>query len=332
MILSVETTIILKNFYSMEYKGLENYKKHVEEQKARKEAEKERAKERRKKKLEAEREKKKRANHRKMLKKKRDAYKPIKLKNQRRKQNRRAYLKRREVELAERRKNGDVFGYYRIILAKNHKMTKELSPSWWMGTAYQKYNDYIEENRRGVICEKRIAQSNIQDGEKVKYEILLLKKINPEEDDGVRNIRSEGGVFIENRITNNEKYAIIAKSDWYIPETYNVFGYNPVSDRKTGRWIFDNIINKDCCRENIKNVFMLDNKLIVQYDGDVDFILCKNTEECMRLYNGLEGEMDKKNKFVFFTNTLVEARKSWLYNLLEEKTGWSRDVLYKKKG
>lgn len=316
----------------MEYKGLEKYKKHVEEQKLKKEAAKARAEERRKKKLEAEREKKKRATHRNMLKKKRDAYKPIKLKNQRRKQNRRAYLKKREVELAERRKNGDVFGYYRIILAKNHKMTKELSPSWWMGTAYQKYNDYIEENRRGVICEKRIAQSNIQDGEKVKYEILLLKKIDPEQDNGVREIRNEDGLFVENRVANNPEYAIIAKSDWYIPETYNVFGYNPVSDRKTGRWIFDNIINKDCCRENIKNVFMLDNKLIVQYDGDVDFILCKNTEECMRLYNGLEGAMDKKNKFVFFTNTLVEARKSWLYNLLEEKTGWSRDVLYKKKG
>lgn len=316
----------------MEYKGLEKYRKYVEEQKLKKEVAKAKAEERRKKKLEAEREKKKRATHRNMLKKKRDAYKPIKLKNQRRKQNRRAYLKKREVELAERRKNGDVFGYYRIILAKNHKMTKELSPSWWMGTAYQKYNDYIEENRRGVICEKRIAQSNIQDGEKVKYEILLLKKIDSEQDNGVREIRNEDGLFVENRVANNPEYAIIAKSDWFIPETYNVFGYNPVSDRKTGRWIFDNIINKDCCRENIKNVFMLDNKLIVQYDGDVDFILCKNTEECMRLYNGLEGAMDKKNKFVFFTNTLVEARKSWLYNLLEEKTGWSRDVLYKKKG
>ena len=316
----------------MEYKGLEKYRKYVEEQKLKKEVAKAKAEERRKKKMEAEREKKKRETHRKMLKKKRDAYKPIKLKNQRRKQNRRAYLKRREVELAERRKNGDIFGYYRIILAKNHRMTKELSPSRWMGNAYQKYNEYIMENRRGVICEKRIAQSNIQDGEKVKYEILLLKKIDPEQDNGVREIRNEDGLFVENRIANNPEYAIIAKSDWYIPETYNVFGYNPVSDRKTGRWIFDNIINKDCCRENIKNVFMLDNKLIVQYDSDVDFVLCKNTDECRRLYNGLEAAMDKKNKYVFFTDTLVEARKSWLYNLLEEKTGWSRDVLYKKKG
>ena len=316
----------------MEYKGLENYWKHIEQQKLKKEAAKAKAEERRKKKMEAEREKKKRETHRKMLKKKRDAYRPIKLKNQRRKQNRRAYLKKREVELAERRKNGDVFGYYRIILTKNHKMTKELSPSWWMGTAYQKYNDYIEENRRGVICEKRIAQSNIQDGEKVKYEILLLKKIDSEQDNGVRKIRNEDGLFVENRVANNPEYAIIAKSDWYIPETYNVFGYNPVSDRKTGRWIFDNIINKNCCRENIKNVFMLDNKLIVQYDSDVDFVLCKNTDECRRLYNGLEGAMDKKNKYVFFTDTLVEARRAWLYNLLEEKTGWNRHVLFKKKG
>jgi hypothetical protein len=77
---------------------------------------------------------------------------------------------------------------------------------------------------------------------------------------------------------------------------------------------------------------MCDNKLIIYRDSDFDFILCKNKQECLRLYNGLESNLDKKNKFVIFSNYITEARKPWLYNELEKKTGWNRETLYKKKG
>lgn len=309
----------------MEYKGLEKYKAFKEKEKEKKKSKKTKDKAR-------EREKKKEETHKKRLKRRREAYKPIHLKNLRKKQNQRAYAKRRKAELDFHKKQGDVYGFYRIVLTKNHKQIDEFSFSWWMLNAYKKFNKYIEENHEGVICEKRISQSNKQDAEPVKYELLLLKKINPKEDDGVRELRDENGMFVENVIKNRVSYAIIAKSDWYIPETYNVYGYNPVSDRKTGRWIFDNIINVNCSKDNLKNVFMCDNKLIIQYDADFDFVLCKNKAECLRLYNGLENAMGKKNKFVIFSNYLVDARKPWLYNELEKKTGWDRDILYKKKG
>jgi len=309
----------------MEYKGLEKYKAFKEKEKEKKKA-----------KLAADkakaRAKKKEETHKNRLKRRREAYKPIHLKNLRKKQNQRAYAKRRRAALELHKKKGDVYGFYRIILTKNHKQYDELSYSWWMLTAYDKFNKYIEGNHKDVICEKIISQSNKQDAEPVKYEILLLKKIDPNVDDGVRELRDENGLFVENKIKNRTTYAIIAKSDWYIPETYNVYGYNPVSDRKTGRWIYDNIINVNCNKYNLKNVFMCDNKLIIQYDTDFDFVLCKNKNECLRLYNGLERAKDKKNKFVIFSGYLVDARKPWLYNELEKKTGWDRETLYKKKG
>lgn len=313
----------------MEYKALEKYKALVEQRKEKAKAKKAEKKKREK---EKERERKKEETRKRRLKKKRDAYKPIHLKNLRKKQNARAYKKRRSKVLAKHNANGDVWGYYRIVLTKNHKQTKELSSSWWMLTAYDKFNKYIEENRKGVICEKLIAQSSLQDGDDVKYEILLLKKINPEEDDGVREIRDKNGRFVENRIANNNKYAIIAKDDWYVPETYNVYGYNPVTDRKTGRWIFDNIVNSNCTRDNFKNIFICDNKLIIQYNSDLDFVICKTKDECLRLYNGLMNETDKNNKNILYSSFISENRKSWLYDQLENKTGWDRNVLYKKKG
>ena len=309
----------------MEYKGLEKYKAFKENEKAKKKAKK--AKDKAK-----AREKKKEETHKNRLKKRREAYKPIHLKNLRKKQNQRAYAKRKRAILEQHKKKGDVYGFYRIVLTKNYKQYDELSYSWWMLNAYEKFNKYIEENNKDVICEKITAQSDTQDADPVKYEILILKKINPKEDDGVRELRDENGMFVENVIKNRTTYAIIAKSDWYIPETYNVYGYNPVSDRKTGRWIFDNIINVNCSKENIKNVFMCDNKLIVQYNTDFDLILCKTKNECLRLYNALEGAMGKKNKFVIFSGYIVQARKTWLYNEIEKKTGWRRETIYKKKG
>lgn len=313
----------------MEFKGLEKYKEYVARKKER-----EQEKKKKKKKITKEKAniKKKEDAHKKLLKKRRDAYKPIHIKNLRKRQNKRAYAKRRKAELELHKKMGDVYGFYRIVLTKDYKQYDELSYSWWMLTAYAKFNKYVEKNNKNVICEKIIAQSNIHDAKPVKYEILLLKKIDPETDNGVRELRNEEGMFVENVIANRDKYAIIAKSDWFIPETYNVYGYNPVTDRKTGRWIFDNIINVNCNKYNLKNVFMCDNKLIVQYDNDFDFVLCKNTKECLRLYNALESNMDKKNKYVLFSNYLVDNRKPWLYNELEKKTGWSRETLYKKKG
>lgn len=120
--------------------------------------------------------KKKEESHQRILKKKRDAYKPIHIKNLKKRQNRRAYLKRKAKNIKQHKDNGDVKGYYRIILTKNYKMTEELTHCWWLVSAIEHFDRYVADNRNGVICEKQISQSNIQDSEPVKYEILLLKK------------------------------------------------------------------------------------------------------------------------------------------------------------
>lgn len=282
---------------------------------------KQKEKEKEKLKKQKEKEKKKLENYKKRLKKKREKYKPIHLKNLEKKHNAKAYQKRRKKVLEEKKKNGDVQGYYRIILTKNYTQTKELSPSRWLLTAYKKFNDYIKENNDNIICEKICTktQNNITP---VKYEILLLKKINPEIDNGIRELKNDNGLFVENKISNNNQYAIIAKNDWFIPETYNVYGYNPQTDKKTGKWILDNILLKNCNKDNLKNIFIFNEKLIIQYNLDFDFITCKNKEECIRLYNNLEYRCSNLTKYIVFTGFLSDNRKKWMNDKIKEKTGW----------
>lgn len=308
----------------MTFKALEKYKAKEKEKKLR-------AKERKKRQKKKEKEKKKAETHKRMLKKKRDAYKPIHVKYLQKKRNARAYKKRRDASLAEHRAKGDEYGYYRIIIARNYEHIQNLAMARWKVNAYERFYKFIEENHKDVICEKQCLRGITDTGNTVKYEILLIKKINPNEDNGIREFRNEIGTFIENRIENNNTYAIIAKEDWYIPEDYHVYGYNPMTERKTGRWIYDNIINKNCCRENLKNVFMCNNKLIVQYNGDIDLIICKNAAECMRLYNKLQDTTPKSNKFVFYSAFLDKNRIEWLYDLIEDKTGWPRTKIQRSK-
>lgn len=64
---------------------------------------------------------------------------------------------------------------------------------------------------------------------------------------------------------------------------------------------------------------MCDNKIIIQYNSDFDFITCKTPNECIRLYNGLQQATDPKNKYIIYSGFISDSHKTWLYNQLEEK-------------
>ena len=206
---------------------------------------------------------------------------------------------------------------------RDREQVGELGTSRWLLRAMGKFNDYVREHNDGVICDKRYTKKSGEVGTYFKDEILVLKLIDPKTDDGVRAFRNEDGMFVDHIVSNNSKYAIIAKSDVYTPETYQVYGYSPMNDKKTGRWIYDNIIAKDCSRDNFKSVFVLNNKLIVQYDGDFDLVICDSKDECVRLYEGLRAEAGPDNKFVAFAGFVVNSMKSRYYSMISEKTGWS---------
>jgi hypothetical protein len=300
---------------------------------------KQRDKERLKKKIAKEKEKqrwKKRIDaYKRDLAHRREKYKPIKIKNQRRKQNKRYYDKKRSAILAEKKANGDRYGYFRIILTRDYQMYEELGHAKWFLNGYNRYTNYIQEHNKDVICEKIILKNEkcreTQERKEVKYEILLIEKINPKTDNGEREIRNEYGMYTTNVISNNENYAIIAKNDWYIPETYHVYGYHPSKDRKTGRWIYDNIITHEHSIDNMKNIFYYKNKLIVQHNNDIDIIICKTKNEAKRLYDKCEQLSRNVYQYLFFTGEINKGRIKWLIQTIQEKTGWTYNKIIKNE-
>ena len=152
---------------------------------------------------------------------------------------------------------------------------------------------------------------------------MLLQKVGGFEEK-VTHLRDETGRFVENVIVDNDDFLILTKDEWLVEETFSVYGYHPNKDRKDFNFILNEMILKDCGIDNVKRVFVFNNRLIIQYDSDFDFVTCKTADECKRLYNTLQKYVGK-NKYVLFTGELTKEMSTWMLNEIEEKTGWDRN-------
>lgn len=245
--------------------------------------------------------------------------------------NRKAYLKRRKVQLAEKKKVGDVYAWHMIVIMKNNKKVKLLATAWWKTTAYARYLKAIEENRNTVKFPVEITetsetkQKSSKRSAKQKYEIMLLQKVTGNFEENVAYLRDKTGKFVENVIVDNNDYLILAKDDWFIEDTFSVYGYHPYNDRKNFDFLVNEIILNGCDRDNVRRIFVYNNRLIIQYDTDFDFVTCKTVDEVRRLYSTLEKHLGD-NKNILFTGALTKEMSSWFLNELEKKTGWSRQT------
>lgn len=245
-------------------------------------------------------------------------------------QNRRYYKKKRKAVLAEHEKIGDVYAYHMVLIMRNNCVVERIGAAWWRSTAYKIYNEAIKKNREEVkfplqITEQAtIGKTEVRTAQKEKYEIMIVQKIK-EGENHISHFRDEYGKLVEHVIINDkESHVIVDKDAWYVPETFKVYGYHPVRDRKDFDFILNEMVLNRDKHTDIRRVFTYLNKLIIQYDLDFDFVTCKTKDEAKRLYNTLEkyvGETD----YVFFTGTLNSTEQTnRLLNKMEEKTGWTR--------
>lgn len=292
-------------------KALERFKKQREE-KARKLAE----REERKKQREQEKKEVKRRKHKKIM---------------RHKANQRYYKKKRKAILKERFEKGDVYAYHLVLIMRNNRVVDRIGGAWWRSTAYELYNNAIEKNRQEVKYPKLITEqwrnSPKRHIQKDKYEIMIIQKIKDDESN-ISHFRDEYGRLVENVIVDDRgAHVIVDKDSWYVPESFKVYGYHPVKDRKDFDFILNELVLSKEKHQDIRRVFVYLNKVIIQYDLDFDFVTCKTKDEAQRLYDTLEKYSNGAD-YVFFTGTLRTAEQSTaMLNKLEEKTGWSRTVL-----
>lgn len=240
------------------------------------------------------------------------------------KRNARKYAKRKKALDEYRKLMGDEKGTFSIYLMKNGKRVKFFGRKRFKNVALGLYFDLLKKNREEVAFKQTIVKNYGKYVEN-KYELVLVKKLTPEESNNVTLLRDDNGKFIENYLVDAPTHKILDKNEWLIEETFNVYGFDPQKERKTFDYIYNNIILKPQTNA-YSRLFIYNNKLIHHYDDDFDMVRCKNTQQAIKLYDTIEKKIDKKKyPNIFFMGKLSGTSVEWVISEIQKKTGWTRN-------
>lgn len=159
-----------------------------------------------------------------------------------------------------------------------------------------------------------------------RYEYILLEKSN--KDSIVQ--RNVYGKFVEQKVSK-DGWRILDKTPFQKEETFAVYGYDSMKDRKTFAWIWENIAMDG----EFKRIYILGRFLILKNDDNsMDVITCKNKENVRRFYNLLMEYASKyKAKHLLFYGEYnrKEERGRKLAAEVLEITGWNKEHLHTKR-
>lgn len=211
---------------------------------------------------------------------------------------------------------------YKIVSVSNGRQDSYLGDFHSLDDAYIKLKE-LQENNKNIIFKKKFT--NKGEISEYKGEYLLLKK-NREGDLQNGMLRNEYGKLIEH-ISSNSKWVVYDKCKRDIEETFWVYGKCPKTDRKTFKWVYDNLIKDKIETDyDIERVLIYKNKLIIKYDNnEMSIILCKTTSDAIRFYELLKVWC-KGDKQVFFIGSYdkISDKRRELEEELMNYTGWNK--------
>jgi hypothetical protein len=205
---------------------------------------------------------------------------------------------------------------YRVVLLSNGKYKKTLARAKTRETAFINFHRLKKNNN--VYFSKRFL--NTKKIKPVKFEICVTK---PTEDtDTFRLLRDEyGKVYVEKPLGD---WTILHSDSYEVEEKFWIYGHDSKKNRPTIKEIIKKLMVNAYSAKLVKQVIVLNNKLVIYNETDFDLILCKNIEDAQRLHHTLY-KISKKHRYrhLMFMGTASPYMVGVLYKLIMEKTGWS---------
>ena len=255
-------------------------------------------------------------------KRKKEERKKARSKRLLKKRNARYYAKRKAAREEYHKSMGDEKGTFSIYLMKDGKRTKFFGYRRYKVAALQLYHEILQKNNEAV----QFPQKYVKSSKKIKkhvYELVLVKKLDEDDTDNTTLLRNKDGKFIENYLVDAPSHKILDKNEWLIEETFHVYGFDPIKERKNFDYIYNNIILKNT--SIYSRILVYNNKLIHHYDDDFDMVICKSPSQAVELYDMIEKMIDtKKIPTIFFMGKISGSMSTWILNEIEKKTGWPR--------
>ena len=213
---------------------------------------------------------------------------------------------------------------YQIILTNKGRKIKQLCSDKTEQAIMKKFNTLLKENKKEIVFPKKWI---VQEHEMFpsEYEIVILK-VKDENDKEVSQVRDEYGRFT-NYSTNNKNWIVIDRAEYDLEETFWVYGYHPRHQRKDFRWIMENFIDKDAkTKTTFKSIQIYLNKVLIEINGNLEMVICKNKSDSMRLYNKIQEECEKKKyKYIAFMGDIANSKYkvNWIERIMK-LTNWNR--------
>lgn len=230
---------------------------------------------------------------------------------------------KRRVEIKKDRKS-----VFHIILLNHGRRLNDLFQTPNEKEANVEFRRLLEDNKNvDFPVRYNTSWKGLEESE---YELVIIKKSNGTESSG--KIRDAFGNYIEYE-TNNDNWVVYDRATFDKEESFWVYGYNPTMQRKSYKWVFDNLISRNNnIKQYVKFIYVFYNKFIVDCNGSFDMVICKTPSDAVRMYNYINRDVEKnKYKNIMFMGKIEDGahKRSWV-NRISMETGWNRKKVLRK--
>lgn len=213
---------------------------------------------------------------------------------------------------------------YQIILTNNNKQIDYIGSYQTMDSAMQSFYNIYTSNNNNIIFP--IKYINI--GRKIQesnYELVLIK-YKDDNDDDITLLRNNFGAYTE-YITNNDKWVICDKAPFFKEETFWVYGFHPLVQRKDFSFIFNTYIKPYAShKDSFISLSVFKNKLLIEMSNQLNMVICKNKSDSIRLYNMIETYCDEqKLKYISFIGDANSTKymRTQTIDKIQKLTNWN---------
>lgn len=211
---------------------------------------------------------------------------------------------------------------YKIIWCVDNKQREVISSYRTLDDVNDAIKVLEDKNKQILFPKKNINCRNKKGTKPFKSEYVILERSNEPSPTFLRN---DYGKLISHT-TTSDRWKIYNKFPRNIEETFWVYGFNPLSDRKDCLWIKTNLIDDS---DEYVRICVYGNKIVFRYDQDCEIVICKNKTDCIQLYNTLE-KFYEHDKTVIFTGlaTPYSERANYIVDIIQKKTGWNKKKIF----
>jgi hypothetical protein len=205
-------------------------------------------------------------------------------------------------------------GRFVLVLFKNKQKKKIIKSYQTLKKATKKFKELTDV---GDV----IFPVSYENAEPVVYEVGLLSS----------ELKNQTNLFTTDNLGRNTSVFIEGDSPYVF---VNIKQYNKeerIYDWQTKDRIFViDLIKKYCKGKEMKNIFTLNNKLLIQIDEEYNLFSLKNSDESHRLLSTIEDYFRKnKRTDAIFVKDVSTVHRKWIYNILTEK-GFDKNQLYRQ--